>query len=198
MNTTAFAALALKASGGSPRALRGAGRWIAGQANADGGFNFAGRGGPAGIDDTGAAIQGLTAAGRRRTKTVARAARFIVRHQNADGGFPLVPGGESNAQSTAWAIQGLLAAGRDPAKVRRSRDPLAYLRSLTAASGEVRYSRTSRQTPVAFARFPPVSERGVAGPLARKMNGTLALAAPIRRAGCVLSHPPRRTTASKG
>ena len=55
----------------------------------------------------------------------------------------------SNAQSTAWAIQGLLAAGRDPAKVRaRSRDPLAYLRSLTSASGEVRYSRTSRQTPV--------------------------------------------------
>ena len=74
--------------------------------------------------------------------------RFVVRRQNADGGFPLVPGGESNAQSTAWAIQGLLAAGRDPAKVRRSRDPLAYLRSLTAPSGEVRYSRTSRQTPV--------------------------------------------------
>ena len=60
------------------RALRGAGRWIAGQANADGGFNFAGRGGPSGIDDTGAAIQGLAAAGRKRTKTVARAARFLV------------------------------------------------------------------------------------------------------------------------
>jgi energy-coupling factor transport system substrate-specific component len=148
VNTTAFAALALKASGGSRRALRGAGRWIAGQANADGGFNFGGRGGPSGIDDTGAAVQGLVAAGRKRTKTVARAARFLVRRQNADGGFPLVPGGESNAQSTAWAVQGLLAAGRDPAKVRRSRDPLAYLRSLTSASGEVRYSRTSRQTPV--------------------------------------------------
>jgi energy-coupling factor transport system substrate-specific component len=148
VNTTAFAALALKASGGSPRALRGAGRWIAGQANADGGFNFAGRGGPSGIDDTGAAIQGLAAAGRKGTRTVKRAARYLVRRQNADGGFPLVPGGASNAQSTAWAVQGLLAAGRDPAKVRRSRDPLAYLRSLTSASGEVRYSRTSRQTPV--------------------------------------------------
>ncbi len=148
VNTTAFAAMALKASGGSPRALRGAGRWIAGQANPDGGFNFAGRGGPSGIDDTGAAIQGLVAAGRRGTKTVGRAARFLVRRQNADGGFPLVPGGASNAQSTAWAVQGLLAAGRDPAKVRRSRDPLAYLRSLTTTSGEVRYSRTSRQTPV--------------------------------------------------
>jgi energy-coupling factor transport system substrate-specific component len=148
VNTTAFAALALKATGSGPKALRGAGRWIAGQANPDGGFNFAGKGGPSGIDDTGAAIQGLVAAGRKRTKPVARAARFLVKRQNGDGGFPLVPGGESNAQSTAWAIQGLLAAGRDPAKVRRSRDPLAYLRSLTSSSGEVRYSRTSRQTPV--------------------------------------------------
>ena len=181
VNTTAFAALALKASGGSPRALRGAGRWIAGQANADGGFNFAGRGGPSGIDDTGAAIQGLVAAGRKRTRTVARAARFLVRRQNADGGFPLVPGGESNAQSTAWAIQGLLAAGRDPAKVRRSRDPLAYLRSLTSASGEVRYSRTSRQTPVwvtaqavmALARKPlPLK------PVARARRAAAAPAAP--------------------
>jgi len=148
VNTTAFAALALKAAGSGPKALRGAGRWIAGQANADGGFNFAGRGGPSGIDDTGAAIQGLVAAGRKDTRTVKRAARFLVKRQNADGGFPLVPGGESNAQSTAWAIQGLLAAGRDPAKVRRSRDPLAFLRSLTSSSGEVRYSRTSRQTAV--------------------------------------------------
>jgi energy-coupling factor transport system substrate-specific component len=75
---------------------------------------------------------------------------FLTRHQNADGGFAVQPGAGSNAQSTAWAIQGLLAAGRDPAtlKPRNGRDPFAYLRSLTAANGEVRYSRTSRQTPV--------------------------------------------------
>ena len=202
VNTSAFAAMALKASGRSPKALRGAGRWIAGQANPDGGFNFAGRGGPSGIDDTGAAIQGLVAAGRKRTRTVAQAARFLVRRQNADGGFPLVPGGESNAQSTAWAIQGLLAAGRDPAKVRRSRDPLAYLRSLTSPSGEVRYSRTSRQTPVwvtaqavmALARKPlpiaPVTRArrrststatAAATPNARKVPGT-KLASPRKAA----------------
>ena len=152
VNTTAFAALALRAAGRSPSsgALREAGRWMAGEANPDGGFNFAGHGGPSGIDDTGGAIQGLVAAGRKRTKTVARAVRFLVTHQNPDGGFALQPGGDSNAQSTAWAIQALLAAGREPSTVRRngSRDPLAYLRSLTAPSGEVRYSRTSRQTPV--------------------------------------------------
>jgi hypothetical protein len=79
-----------------------------------------------------------------------RAARFVARHQNDDGGFALIPGGPSNAQSTAWAVQGLIAVGRDPAAVHTngSRDPMSYLRSLTAPSGEVRYSRTSRQTPV--------------------------------------------------
>ena len=46
--------------------------------------------------------------------------------------------------------------------------------------------------------WPPVGDRGVAGPLARKRNGILALAAPISSAGCVLSQPPSSTTASKG
>ena len=79
-----------------------------------------------------------------------RAVRFIVRNQASDGGFALMPGGASNAQSTAWAIQGLVAAGRNPAKVRRNstRDPMSYLRSLTADDGSVRYSRTSDQTPI--------------------------------------------------
>jgi hypothetical protein len=76
--------------------------------------------------------------------------RFIVRNQASDGGYALVPGGPSNAQSTAWAVQGLVAAGRNPAKVKRnsSRDPMTYLRTLTAEDGSVRYSRSSHQTPV--------------------------------------------------
>ena len=47
-------------------------------------------------------------------------------------------------------MQGLIAAGRRPARVRRggSRSPLGYLRSLVTASGAIRYSRTSAQTPV--------------------------------------------------
>ena len=152
VNTTAFAILGLRAAGRPRRdtAVERAAEWIGRQANPDGGFNFGGRGGPSGIDDTGAAIQGLVAAGWRGRPVVRRAARFLVRNQASDGGFALVPGGPSNAQSTAWAVQGLLAAGREPSRVRRagSRDPMSYLRSLTAASGEVRYSRTSRQTPV--------------------------------------------------
>jgi energy-coupling factor transport system substrate-specific component len=152
VNTTAFAIFALRAAGRarSDRAVRDGARWIAGQANPDGGFNFAGRGGGSGIDDTGAALQALVAAGRRGTKTVRRAARFLARRQNPDGGYPLQPGGPSNAQSTAWAIQALVAAGRNPDRQRRNgaRSPIAYLRSLVTPSGAVRYSRTSAQTPV--------------------------------------------------
>ncbi len=152
VNQTAFAILALRAGGRprSDRAIRAAAGWLAGQHNRDGGFNFSGRGGPSGIDDTAAALQGLVAAGKRSSKTAKRAAAFLAARQNADGGFPLTPGGASNAQSTAWAIQGLAAAGRDPAKARRNgaRSPLAYLRSLQGASGAVRYSRTRTQSPV--------------------------------------------------
>ena len=105
-----------------------------------------------------------------------------MRNQASDGGFALIPGGPSNAQSTAWAVQGLLAAGREPSRVRRngSRDPMSYLRSLTAANGEVRYSRSSRQTPVW------VTAQAVAA-LARK---TLPLK-PVRR-----SRPAAASTTS--
>jgi energy-coupling factor transport system substrate-specific component len=151
VNTTAFAILALRAAGRSTRdaAVRAGAAFIAGQANGDGGFNFAGRGGPSGADDTGAALQALAAAGRRRSRAVRRAADWLESTQNADGGFALQDGA-SNAQSTAWAVQGLVAAGRDPGRVRNhgSRSPLGYLRSLVAPSGAIRYSRTSEQTPV--------------------------------------------------
>lgn len=150
VNRTAFAILALRAARAGDAQVRSAVRWIGREANGDGGFSFAGRGGASGIDDTSAAVQALVAAGHRRGRTVRRAVRFLVAHQNPDGGFPLQPGGPSNAQSTAWAVQAFVAAGRDPDRVRRngSRTPIAYLRTLTAGDGSVRYSRTSRQTPV--------------------------------------------------
>jgi energy-coupling factor transport system substrate-specific component len=175
VNATAFAVFSLRATGRSTgdRRVRRAGSWIAGQQNRDGGFNFGGRGGPSGVDDTAAALQGLRSAGRSRTDVrVRRAASFLVRQQNPDGGFPLAPGSGSNSQSTAWAVQGLAAAGRDVAAVRRrgSRSPLAYLSTLSAPDGSIRYSRTSAQTPVwttaqaltALARAPfPILGRAV-------------------------------------
>jgi energy-coupling factor transport system substrate-specific component len=177
VNTTAFAVLALKAS---RRSVGRSPAWIASQQNPDGGFNFAGRGGQSGVDDTSAPLQALVAAGGHRT-AIARAARFLERQENPDGGFPLSPGAPSNAQSTAWAVQGLLAAGRPVTR------PLRYLRGLTAPSGAVRYSRTSTQTPVwvtaqalaAFAREPfplhPVSRRSA--PTARPVVPTATAAA---------------------
>jgi energy-coupling factor transport system substrate-specific component len=151
VNWTAFAVLAFRAAGysASSSPVRRAANWLVGQQNRDGGFNFAGRGGPSGIDDTSAPVQALAAAGRRGSGAVARAVAFLRGQQNGDGGFPLNRGGGSNAQSAAWAAQALVAAGRSPASVRRGgRSPLDYLRSLIAPDGSVRYSRTSGQTPV--------------------------------------------------
>jgi len=149
-NLTAFAILALRASGrrtGDP-AVSSAVSWLARQQDSDGGFNFAARGGTSGIDDTADVIEALVAAGHKGE--TGRAIVFLLSHQNPDGGFPLNPGGPSNAQSTAWAAQALVAAGRDPGRVHRphGRAPLTYLRSLMQADGSVRYSRTSTQTPV--------------------------------------------------
>ena len=150
VNLTSFGILALRAAGrpATDRGIRHALGWLAGQQNADGGFNFAGRGSQSGIDDTADALEGLVAGGARPGGRAAqRAASFLTAQQNADGGFPLSPGGASNAQSTAFAIQGLLAAHRDPARLRHG-SAYAYLRSLVVAGGSVRYSPSAAQTPV--------------------------------------------------
>jgi energy-coupling factor transport system substrate-specific component len=150
-NLTAFAIFALRACGSRPgdRTVSAAAGWLARQQDRDGGFNYAARGGASDIDDTAAAVEGLVAGGHRGSE-IGRALGFLLAHQNPDGGFPLVPGQGSNAQSSAWAVQALVAGGRNPDRARRGsgRSPLAYLRSLMGADGSVRYSRTSRQTPV--------------------------------------------------
>jgi energy-coupling factor transport system substrate-specific component len=152
VNQTSFAILALRATGRSRNdaVIRKAVSWLAPQHNGDGGFNFAQKGGPSGIDDTAAALQALAAAGQGATKTAKKAATFLVSQQNADGGMPLKKGGQSNAQSTSWAVQALVAARRNVNAIRVAggRTPLEYLRSLQNASGSFRYSRTSSQSPV--------------------------------------------------
>jgi energy-coupling factor transport system substrate-specific component len=150
VNLTAFGIYALKIAHVS---VTKSARWLQKQADRDGGFNFGGPGGPGGTsdsDDTGAAIEALAAGGKRNSTAARRAVAYLVRTQDADGGFAATAGGPSNAQSTAFAIQGLVAAGRDPAALHRGggRSPLDYLRTLTASDGSVRYSRSSAQTPV--------------------------------------------------
>ena len=101
------------------------------------------------MDETGAALQGLAAAGRGRSRAVARAVGYLRKAQNEDGGFGQTEGYRSNSQSTAWAVQGIVAGGRAPAGFRRGgRSPLRYLETLQQADGSFRYSRSSAQTPV--------------------------------------------------
>ena len=152
VNLTSFGVLALRAAGlpSSAPSVGTAIRFILRRQNPDGGWSFAGRGGPSGLDDTSAPLQAIVSAGGRGSNAVRRAVTYLRARQNPDGGFPLSAGGASNAQSTAWVAQALVAAGRDPDAVRSdgSRSPLGYLRSLMAADGSVRYSRASVQTPV--------------------------------------------------
>jgi hypothetical protein len=148
VNLTAFAVLALRSAGIRPPAATLG--WLVRQQDADGGFNFAGRGGTSDPDDTGAALEALAGSGGPAVAHArARAVRFLRRQQDPDGGFASLPGAGSNAQSTAFVVQGLLAAGVNPSSVRRrGASPLDYLRSLIAADGHVRYSRGADQTPV--------------------------------------------------
>jgi Prenyltransferase and squalene oxidase repeat len=148
VNLTAFAVLALRAAG---HAIAPATRsWLVRQQDRDGGYNFATAGGTSDIDDSGAALEALAAAGSTPARARDRAVAFLRTQQDRDGGFPSEPGADSNAQSTAWAVQGLIAAGVRPGSLHRrgAPSPLHYLRSLIAADGHVRYSRASDQTPV--------------------------------------------------
>ena len=149
INHTAFGILALRAGGRQTRSreVRAATRWLLRQQNDDGGFGFA-KAAASDVDDTGAVLQALAAGGRRKSSVVDRGVRYLRGAQRPDGGFGQMAASESNAQSTAFAIQGLVAAGRNPRKLRRTRTPIEYLKTLQAADGSVRYSRTSAQTPV--------------------------------------------------
>jgi prenyltransferase beta subunit len=164
VNLTSFAILALRAAGHPVAPAMRA--WLVRQQDADGGYNFAARGATSDVDDTGAALQALAVAAP--AKTIKRAVAFIRGQQNRDGGFPSEPGDDSNAQSTAWAVQGLIAAGVSPGGLHRrgAPSPLAYLRSLIASDGHVRYSRSSDQTPVWVTAQAMMALAGKALPLA--------------------------------
>jgi energy-coupling factor transport system substrate-specific component len=137
-NWTAFGIMALRAAGVTPpRAMTS---WLVHHENRDGGFSFSPGTGGSDPDDTGSVLEAI---GPRAP----RAVRYLRAQQNADGGFPAVSGGFSNAQSTAFAVQGLLAAGV-PLSSMPHGSPLAYLERLTAPDGHVRYSKDSDQTPV--------------------------------------------------
>ena len=182
-NWTSFAVLALKAAGVAPPPKTLA--WLVRQQDADGGFNFATRGGQSDVDDTGSALEALAGvSGSGAARDRAHAIRYLRGQQDRDGGFPGEPGAGSNAQSTAFAVQGLLAVGADPSSMRRGGgpSPLDYLRSLIAADGHVRYSRGDDETPT-----------WVTGEALMALDGKqLPLEAPARRTAP--ARAPHKTT----
>jgi energy-coupling factor transport system substrate-specific component len=101
---------------------------------------------PADVDDTGAVVQALVAAGRRGGAAVRGGVDYLRRVQGSDGGWGQLEGRDSNSQSTSWAVQGLVAARASLGSLRG--DPLAYLRGLQRRDGRISYSRTGDQTPV--------------------------------------------------
>src|SRR4051794_7186029 len=192
INHTAFGILALRASGRGTRSreVRAAARWLLRTQNDDGGFGFA-KSAASDVDDTGAVLQAIRAAGRKSSPVVGRAVSYLRKAQRPDGGFGQMAAAESNAQSTAFAIQGLVAAGRNPRKLRRTRTPIEYLKSLQASDGSVRYSRTSAQTPVVVTAQALTALEGKAFPLRP---------APRRKARSVSAAavaPPTATTSAK-
>jgi prenyltransferase beta subunit len=147
VNITAFAVFALRAVNAPDGELDRSAGWLRRAQNGDGGWGFR-PDAPSDADSTGAALQGLGAAGERGRAT-RKGVRYLNRTQLGDGGYPLARGGASNSQSTAWAVQGLVAAGTAPGSVTSSgNSPLDYLASQQAGDGHYRYSSASDQTQV--------------------------------------------------
>ncbi len=75
---------------------------------------------------------------------VSRAANWLIRAQNTDGGWGSSPGDASAKDVTAWAMLGLEAAGRNPLDVSRGgHNPVGYLHShVDELSSPGDYART--------------------------------------------------------
>jgi hypothetical protein len=143
VNLTAFFALAMRAAGTGPGELSRPARWLREAQNGDGGWGF-NPGAPSDPDSTGAALQGLAAAGATG-RASADGVRWLGRVQRGGGGWGLATTGIVNTQSTAWAVQGLIAADSGGGALRKG---LAYIERQRVADGHYRYSAATDQTPI--------------------------------------------------
>ena len=143
VNLTAFYALAMRAAGEDPGSLKRSAKWLRSAQNSDGGWGIAPKA-PSESDSTGAALQGLIAAGARG-KSAAQGASWLRRAQQRGGAWARGSSGILNAQSTAWAVQGLTAAGSGGPQIAKAQ---GYLTKLHVTDGHYRYSASSDQTPI--------------------------------------------------
>ena len=126
-----------------------AAHWLARQQEGDGGFGFAARGAAAHRRHRGGDA-GTRGAGRATVRPGPRRQGVPAPLAEPRRRLPEQRGGPSDAQSTAWAVQAFAAAGVAPrrSRARAAASPLAYLETLLAPDGSVRYSRIGAQTPV--------------------------------------------------
>jgi prenyltransferase beta subunit len=140
VNSTIWGVLALR---GTDRPAKAGVRYLLRAQHRSGGWAWYPRGAPD-SNDTAAAVQALRAGGvGARSRSIRRALTYLRSLQRKDGGFPLVKGRASDAQSTAWVIQAFVAARREP-----GRAPFRYLATLRRPDGSYRYSKRYATTPV--------------------------------------------------
>jgi hypothetical protein len=105
---------------------------------------------PIGRDVDSTALAAWALAARGRAGKARGLAAYVRSTQVADGGFPIVPGGASNAQSTGVALIALRVTGLGPRPTAGpgGPTPLDYLASLARRGGSVAYRPGERPTPV--------------------------------------------------
>lgn len=142
-----------------PAAALRAAAWLASVQGADGGFGYR-PGVPADVDSAGLATWALASAGATNVnpagtprdamdEAARRGGGFVAAAQNADGGFPSLPGGASNSQSTGLALVALRVSGVGPrTHSSAGRTALDYLASLGRHDGSIGYADGASPTPV--------------------------------------------------
>jgi hypothetical protein len=106
--------------------------------------------GPTRQDVDSTALAAWALARRGRYAAARKAAAFVRSAQAADGGFPAMPGGDSNAQSTGVALIALRVAGLGPRPTPSPSGPtpLDYLASLARHDGSIGYTPSSSPTSI--------------------------------------------------
>lgn len=150
VNTTAYAILALTATGRASAQRVAATEWLQRQAAASGGFAWD-PGGTPDVDTTGAVVQALRAAGvAAGTPVVTAALAYLKEQQQLNGGFSSF-GGSTNVEATAYAAMAIRKAGQNPAAsawTKGGSTPLDYIRSKQTRSGAFYHFGTTLATPL--------------------------------------------------
>jgi hypothetical protein len=168
VRTTSWAILAMSNLGVSQTDNRVmmAEAWLAAQQNTmdggDGGFPTSARGAASTALDTALAYQALSVSSNGMDWNPGAARTFLKNSQRADGGFPVEPGGGTEAEATSAAIQAILAMGELPEAPEWTvgvNTPISALAGLQLKNGSYRLTSGSSMRPVAVTSWALVAMR---------------------------------------